>query len=521
MFPKLNSQVSSCAILGTGEMADLVRAFPWEKSAVGPINSWSKELLSLVHIVLASPLPMFIYWGTESLVIYNDAARPILSIKHPAALGAPANQVWREAWHIVGPEIQRVFATGESVSHESILVPLEKGGKLTDLYWNYSYSPAFEGTASAGVFVVCADVTKAVQDRMALKATAEKLDRVLSVTSDAIFSLDREWRFTFVNPRCYEVIKRGEDVLGTTVWESFPGILYQDSPYVKHYRRAMFEGIAGSFEAFYPEPLNIWVSISVQPTDEGITVFFRDVTEDKSRERLLIRTEKLAAVGRMAASISHEINNPLEAVTNLLYIARSEPDLGKVQALLDDADRELRRVGNIVNQTLRFHRQPSNPTKASSVELISAVLSMYESRLQNAAIQVEKRTRATRTVEVYEGDIRQVLNNLVGNALDAMPRGARLLVRSREATDWRTGTKGLVITVADTGAGIAETDQRHIFEPFFTTKGIGGSGLGLWVSSEIIERHHGRLLFRSRQRSEHHGTVFAVFLPFEGSPQPT
>ena len=179
-------------------------------------------------------------------------------------------------------------------------------------------------------------------------------------------------------------------MLGTTVWESFPATVYEGSPYLKHYYSAMFEGISGSFEAFYPEPLNIWLSISAQPTDEGITVFYRDITEDKQRERLLIRAEKLAAVGRMAASISHEINNPLEAVTNLLYIARTETDLGKVQSYLDDADRELRRVGNIVNQTLRFHRQPSNPTKVSCIDLISSVLSMYESRLRNAAIQVRK-----------------------------------------------------------------------------------------------------------------------------------
>ena len=164
MSAKPNNSLSANVIVGIGEMADLVRTFPWAESVVGPIKDWSKELLSLVNIILASPLPMFIYWGPESLLIYNDSARSITSIKHPGALGAPAREVWQEAWHIVGPEIKHVLATGESVSHEGILVPLEQDGELTDLYWNYSYSPAFEGTSIAGVFVVCADVTEAVKD---------------------------------------------------------------------------------------------------------------------------------------------------------------------------------------------------------------------------------------------------------------------------------------------------------------------------------------------------------------------
>lgn len=506
---------------GTGEIATLIRDFAWSATSLGALETWSKELVALVNVILASPLPMQLYWGSDLVLIYNDAARPIASTKHPGALGASANHVWREAWHIVGPEVESVLATGQSVSRENVLVPIEQDGQLTDLYWTYAYSAAYEGDRIRGVLLVCANVTDAVKNRAVLKATADRLDDVLSATSDAIFSLDQSWRFTFINPRCYQVMERGEDVLGTTVWESFPATVYEGSPFLKHYHRAMYERVSGSFEAFYPEPLNVWLSISAHPTGEGISVFFRDVTEDKNREKLLIRTEKLAAVGRMAAAISHEINNPLEAITNLLYIARTEPDAAKVQAYLDDADRELRRVGNIVNQTLRFHRQASNPTRMFCEELISSVLTMYESRLRNAGIEVSKRERSTRPVEVYEGDIRQVLNNLIGNALDAMPKDGRLLLRSREGTDWRTGRTGLLLTIADTGAGIAAQNQEHIFDAFFTTKGIGGSGLGLWVSSEIVERHQGRLLFRSSQGSQFHGTVFTMFLPFEGKPLPT
>ena len=242
-----------------------------------------------------------------------------------------------------------------------------------------------------------------------------------------------------------------------------------------------------------------------------------ELTHQKRAEAALIQSEKLAAVGRLASSIAHEINNPLESVMNLIYIARQHAILPEVQTFLDLADQELRRVSVIANQTLRFHKQASRPQAVSCTELFSTVLSIYEGRLRNSRISVEKRKRAERPILCFEGEIRQVLNNLVSNSIDAMNKGGRLLLRSREATDWRSGVRGLVLTVADTGAGMDAETQARIFEAFFTTKGLQGTGLGLWISAEIIERHHGRVRVRSSGGAAH-GTVFTVFLPFEGVP---
>ena len=252
-----------------------------------------------------------------------------------------------------------------------------------------------------------------------------------------------------------------------------------------------------------------------------------EVTQQKRAELALIQAEKLAAVGRMASSIAHEINNPLESVTNLLYITRSHATDPEMIAMLDLADTELRRVSIIANQTLRFHKQASNPREITSDELFSTVLGLYEGRLRNSSVWVEKRKRTERPVACFEGDIRQVLNNLVANAIDAMPTGGRLLLRSREGRDWTTLRKGLVLTVADTGFGMDAATQARIFEAFFTTKGINGTGLGLWISTGIMERHQGRLRMRSRRitpdspNGNHHGTVFNLFLPFEAVPTPT
>ena len=242
----------------------------------------------------------------------------------------------------------------------------------------------------------------------------------------------------------------------------------------------------------------------------GITL---DVTERHLTMNALLINEKLAAVGRLSAAIAHEINNPLESVTNLVYLAQNSAVDPKAKEYLEVADRELRRVSSIASQTLRFYRQQSAPKDVTPRELFENVLSIQQGRLVNSNICVESRERSNRPLRCFDGEIRQVLNNLITNAIDAMHAGGRLLLRSRLATDRTTARSGMVITVADTGPGITATQLKQIFDPFFTTKGIGGTGLGLWVTQEIVTRHHGRLSVRSCTKPQRSGTVFTLFLP--------
>jgi two-component system, sporulation sensor kinase E len=242
---------------------------------------------------------------------------------------------------------------------------------------------------------------------------------------------------------------------------------------------------------------------------------FLDVTGRRQTEATLRQSEKLAAVGQLASTIAHEINNPLESVTNLFYLARASGNLADAHNYLETAEYELRRVADITSQTLRFHRQLTSPTEVSCADLIAASLMLYQGRMMNTGIKVEKRKRANSPVRCFEGEIRQVLNNLIGNAIDAMPNGGRLLIRSNESTDWKTHRRGLRITVADTGHGMSRDTMEKIFSPFFTTKGTAGTGLGLWVSHEIVERHKGRLSIRSSELPHQCGSVFALFLPFD------
>ncbi|MGD0732884.1 MAG: PAS domain-containing protein [Terracidiphilus sp.] len=950
-------------------MANLIRAYAWSATPLGPMESWSDCLLCSVNLMLACAFPSLIFWGSELVQFYNDAFIPLLAERHPSGLGQRAADCWSDAWQIVGPNLARVVNDRDTVFHRNAIVPIVRDGRLQDVCWTYNYSPIYGPVRVVeGVLVICQDVTTEVQVAQERDLLTEKLHQVFTATTDAVAVLDREWRITFLNDKAKAFLAPFGDIVGKNHWETFPASVFKGSPYLEHYYRAMDEGVPAEFEIYYPAPLNAWFQIIVRPAPDGIVLFFRDVTHRRrsernlellsdsgralaqsldfqttlqnvaqvairsfsdfcyfdlvqpdgtikrtahlhrdpaqqpvldavrqgplipnpnhpvirtinsrkptivehltdewlraaalneahlrgmrqlgshtllcvpivngaetlgtltfcrtttpgafteedcavamelsrrvsaalvnvslyrsmrdaqavarsERERLrglfmqapapimtldgpdhivtlanegyvrllrkgsereiigkplrrvlpelegqgffelldnvyrtgipyfgtempanlenkitgnldqawfnfvyqparnadgqvdgvlvfaieiteqvrsrkeaeirgqllerqtselesiyktapiglapfdpaefrylrlndtqaqivglpasqilgktlteiapieglremfqqvaqgkpiqnallegalpaqpdvhrywtvnyfpvyaedgtvqaitaasleitaqkraeqaLIQSEKIAAVGRLASSIAHEINNPLESITNLLYLARLSQDVAQIQGHLAIADRELRRISLIANQTLRFYRQSTRPQAVQCSALIESVLTLYQGRLLNSNIQVETRHRATEPIVCFEGEIRQVLNNIVGNALDAMPRTGRLVIRSRVATNWTTAERGLSLTFADTGSGIPRDIQKRIFEPFFTTKGMNGTGLGLWISKDIVEKHHGSIRLRSSQRAGKSGTVFTLFLPFHPVPSDT
>jgi signal transduction histidine kinase len=239
----------------------------------------------------------------------------------------------------------------------------------------------------------------------------------------------------------------------------------------------------------------------------------RDISAQKRAERALLQNEKLASVGRLASSIAHEINNPLASVTNLLYILDSQVPTPELRALVTSAQEELARVSQITTHTLRFHRQSSNPSNVDVTKLFESVTTLYRGRLRNSGIGSVIGLRTTEELHCHEGELRQIVLNLVGNAVDAMKHGGSLHLRCHNSTDWHTGERGVRIAIADTGTGMDEATLTRIFEPFFSTKGIGGTGLGLWVTQDLVGKNKGKISVRSSNRSERHGTVFNLFFP--------
>lgn len=247
---------------------------------------------------------------------------------------------------------------------------------------------------------------------------------------------------------------------------------------------------------------------------QAISAASLEITQQRRAELALMQSEKLAIVGRLASSIAHEINNPLESVTNLLYLAEHSDSPDQTRQYIQTAEVELRRAAAITSQTLRFHKQATSPQEIDLTELVGSVLSVYQGRIANANIHIDRYCSAKRRVHCFEGEIRQVLANLISNALDAMPAGGTLYLRVREATNWPSGEQGIIVTIADNGTGMSPETKARLFKPFFTTKGMTGTGLGLWVSLGIIDRHRGTLNVRSSQSPAHRGTVFTLFLPF-------
>jgi PAS domain S-box-containing protein len=557
----------------------------------------------------------------------------------------PADLNGRTHWELfpdtVGTKLEHKYRrTMEERTEEEIEFYYERYGM-----WLHLRSVPID----TGIAIHYRDVTSGKEIERLRDSTAHQLQQVFDATTDGIVSLDREWNFTFLNRRARELLAPSGEVFGTNIWQSFPGTVYEGSPYMEHYHKAMEQGVPGEFEAYYPAPLNLWLQVQVRPAEDGIIIFFRDITQQrqseealhqrqleterqraelatvydtapiglalfdpvefrylrlnarqaeivgmpiedvlgyrvtdlapipglhemfeqvaagepvrnqllegelkmdpgshrywtvnyfpvyspdgsiqaisaasleitqqKKAENALLQSEKLAAVGRLASSISHEINNPLEAVTNLLYLIGSDKELpSALSAWVETAQLELSRVSQIATQTLRFHRQSDRPTWVSPAQLVDVVLNLYLGRLTNSGIQLEVAFRTEARILCFENDIRQVLNNLIANAMDAMRNGGRLVVRAHDATDHPTGRRGIRINVADTGHGMSPEVRARVYEPFYTTKELNGTGLGLWISADIVERHQGRLRLRSRAGAVGHGTVFSLFLPRE------
>jgi signal transduction histidine kinase len=334
---------------------------------------------------------------------------------------------------------------------------------------------------------------------------------LIRVGADSVVVLDQNYVVTFMNQRAMEDVADGRSLVGRALLDVYPEL--RNTPFWTHYKRVMEERLAVSFEEFY-EPRGVWYSVNAAPVGHGIAFFFRDVSERRRRDSALQRTEKLAAVGRMASSISHEINNPLESVTNLLYlIQHSESDHEDMRTYAQLAASELARVSHIVTQTLKFHRQSTHAAECRGSEILESVVSLFQSRIVSLHITLHRKYVTQDTMLCFAGDMRQVFANLIGNSLDAVGQNGHIWLRTRRAHSPRSGQPGVRLTVADNGCGMSAATQKSVFEAFFTTKGMTGTGLGMWVSEEIIRTHRGAIRLRSRDTEGGSGTVFSVFLP--------
>jgi two-component system CheB/CheR fusion protein len=262
--------------------------------------------------------------------------------------------------------------------------------------------------------------------------------------------------------------------------------------------------------------LRVLLSVSPIRNDKGQLVgasaISRDISQQKRTEEALRRNERLATAGRLTAAIAHEIRNPLEALINLVYLARR--DAAGRDEYLRLAEQEIGRLDSIAQQALGFVRETTAPEQLDPARLIDEVLQLYMRKLQQNNITIDKRTQENVEILGFPGELRQLFSNLILNAMESMKDGGKLRVRVARTHEWSGEQRaGVRVTVADTGSGIAPLALPHIFEPFFTTKKENGTGLGLWLAYGIVQKHSGWIRVASRTSAGSTGTVFVVFLP--------
>ncbi len=409
-----------------------------------------------------------------------------------------------------------------------IAVPLIKNGRLVACLCATNVSPR-NWTPDEVEFVWhTGERTWAAVERAraeaALREGEERFRLFLeNVREYALVQLDPQLRFTSWNPGAERIFGySSEDVIG----KPFSLLLSPEDrdaqvPYIEILSLENNGRHEDARWLVHKNGTRIWARWVTEPirNKEGqvtaLAKVLRDETDRLKTEMTLRQSEKLAVVGRMASSIAHEINNPLEAVTNLIYLARGSVIAPEVAEILEQADRELARVSHITTATLRFHRQTAEPHIVDIEEILESVLVLYEGRLKAIQVAIERRYSLHPSISCQAVEVRQVIANLVSNAIDAMLKNTsdrRLVVRLRKASNPVSGEEGVRVMIADSGVGINESAREHVFEPFYTTKSATGTGLGLWLSSETVTKHRGTLRFRSRTEGKYRGTVFSLFL---------
>ena len=406
--------------------------------------------------------------------------------------------------------IQRAAFTGTRTPSEEFEIRMEDGRCV---YLLGGASPLFDDNGAVrGAVGAFYDVTQRKRMEIALRERAD----LLELASEAIIVSDLQGRITFWNSGAESLYGyKKEEALGKHLHQflhtQFPVRLEEMEHALKEARTW-----AGNLVQHAKDGHEVIVSSRKALSAERKAVLHinRDITARLQAEEALRKAERLAAMGRVAGIVAHEINDPLEAISNAFYLLKDHPSLDdEARALAEMGEQELSRLSHITRQTLSFYRESQQAVAVCLAELVDDVLELQSRPLQMQGIKLEKHYLSKAVVQGFPVELKQVFLNLIGNAIQAMPSGGRLRVRVYDSSALDGGNSGTCVSVIDTGMGIRPEQAKRLFEPFFTTKSTKGTGLGLWISKGIVQKYDGTLRFRSFQRPSGNATCFSVFIP--------
>ena len=426
-------------------------------------------------------------------------------------------------------------------SYLAVPVKSQTGEVLGGLFYGHEKTDVFEQESEDLVATIAAQAAIAMENfrlREEVTRKVEALERaeqqqsedarrmsevaaIVESSDDAIISKDLTGRIVSWNQAATRILGyTREEIVGSSILRLVPEDLHPEEPMIIGKIKAgeridHFETVRVTKDG-----QRLDVSLSISPVRDasgtivGASKILRDITGKKRTEALLLQAEKMAAAGRMAATIAHEVNNPLEAVTNLIYLARvNAQDPVQVETFLGAAESEVARVSHIAKQTLGFYRENASAVSVSLSHLIAHAVQVYRPKCEAGGISIEQSLRSTREIVMRKGEMMQVISNLIANAIYAMPEGGTLSV-SVEDVDGADAS-GVRLTVRDNGTGIAAEQLPRIFDAFFTTRSTIGTGIGLFVAKQFVEGHHGKISVESSTDPEAHGTTMSIFLPLK------
>ena len=412
------------------------------------------------------------------------------------------------------PEILSKIRAGQRIEHFET-VRVHKNGTKLDISLTISPIRDPNGTI-IGAAKIARDVTR---QRLAERA-AFHLAAIVESSDDAIISKDLNGVVTSWNKAAQRIFGyTAQEIVGQPILLIIPPELHKQEPEILSKIRAgqrieHFETVR-----VHKNGTRVDISLTISPMKDeegniiGAAKIARDITEQNRMMEALHTSERLASVGRLAATVAHEINNPLEAITNFIYLAKQQKDLPeKARRYLTNADHELRRVAHIAQQTLGFYRDSNQDVRLVVADLVDAVLTIYERKFQYKGVRIHRRIEPGLVSHGSPGEIKQILSNLIANAIDASSVDGEIVICARRWCHPSSRVPGVRYTIADNGVGIAPEDKHRIFAPFFTTKKDVGTGLGLWISRDLLRKKAGYIRLRSRQ-TKPSGTTVSFFVP--------
>ncbi len=446
-----------------------------------------------------------------NVTAWNESATRLFGYSSAEIIGTPVSRIIPEELHLQETEVLNKLSVQSAQHYES--VRHSKGGGRVRVLAAVS---AVED--DAGLVIGALRIEREIQKESAGEEAQSSLAAIVESSDDAIVGKNLDGIITSWNQAASRLFGyTAEEMIGQPILKIIPddlrseeaGILkaIRSGRRIEHYETRRIRKSGEIVE----------VSLTISPIKDrdgnviGSSKIAREISERKKMERLLIQSEKLAATGRMAATIAHEINNPLDSVMNLVYLARTTlPNNSKALPYLITAEKELERVAYIARQTLGYYRDPGPPAEIRLDQLLEEVVNVYYSRLLAGNVAVDCAFAHHRPIRASKDELMQIFSSLITNAIDAMADGGVLTIKTREV-----GERGVEILVRDKGTGIMRENLDRVFEPFFSTKGQRGTGIGLWVARQLVEKRGGSIHLVSSTEFPENGTTVAVFLPFQ------